>query len=149
MQILALDVASNCGFAHSSGDSGTWKLSPKAGESKGLRLVRFRSKLKELLSQKQIDVVVFEGAISFGRAHANGMLVQSEMQGVLKLWCEDNGIRYVSFSPAEIKKHATGKGNADKVKMLTAAKRAFAVPVYDDNQADALWLLDLAQKTLS
>jgi Holliday junction resolvasome RuvABC endonuclease subunit len=71
--------------------------------------------------------------------------VQSELQGVIKLWCEENRVEYRAFSPSEIKKHATGKGNAGKEMMIAAARAKWpAVQLVDDNHADALWILDLA-----
>lgn len=153
VNILALDVASNCGFAVTTSKpgyyiSGTWKLSPKKDESKGMRLIRLRSKLNEIKSTAEIGLVVFESAVSYGAKHASGVTVQAEMLGVLKLWCEDHGIEYKGYAPTEIKKHATGKGNANKEMMLEAARKSFGDSVKDDNEADALWLLRLALSDL-
>jgi Holliday junction resolvasome RuvABC endonuclease subunit len=65
------------------------------------------------------------------------------------VWCYDNSIEYRGYSPSEIKKHATGKGNANKDAILKAARQRWPdVEIVDDNEADALWLLDLAQKEL-
>jgi crossover junction endodeoxyribonuclease RuvC len=145
MNILALDPATKCGWAHSSGPSGTWDLSIKRDESAGMRLIRFRSKLEEFRRAAiSIDLVVFEavrGAPMPGRPPA---ILQTELQGVLKLWCEDRKIPYRGYSQSEIKKRATGNGNAKKVLVLEAAQRRWP-NIVDDNHADALWLLDLAQ----
>jgi Holliday junction resolvasome RuvABC endonuclease subunit len=66
---------------------------------------------------------------------------------VIVLWCEDNGVEYRGVSPSEIKKHATGKGNAGKPIMIAFAKLKWPqMEITDDNTADALWILDFAQK---
>jgi Holliday junction resolvasome RuvABC endonuclease subunit len=148
MRILALDLATKCGWAHSSGDSGTWKLAAKMDDSIGMRLLYLRQNLHDIFVTHGIDLVVFE-AVRYGGSDAQrAMIVQSELQGVMKAWCEDMGINYTSYSSNEIKKHATDNGNAKKRMMIDAAiskwKRAFSDE--DDNEVDALWLLDLASK---
>lgn len=149
MRILALDLATHCGFAHSCGLSGVWDLNVKKDESKGMRLIRFRGKLNEVHRAVGIDLVLFETGVSYGAKHASGVLVQAELQGVLKLWCEDLSIDYRSYTPSEIKKHATGKGNAKKDIMLAAAQAKWpGITIKDDNHADALWILDYGTITL-
>ena len=147
MRILALDPATNCGWAHTCGQSGTWDLSVRRDESGGMRLVRFRSKLRELKELEGIDVLVFEAARHAGPGMQGALVVQSEIQGVLKEWCETESVQYRGYSPSEIKKHATGKGNAKKADMQAAAAERFGRSM-DDNEADALWLLDLAKRDL-
>lgn len=146
MRILAIDPATHCGFAIGGRSgveaSGTWDLSPKRDESKGMRLVRFRSKLDAAVGNTAPAIVVFEAARAAG-GHAGALVVQSEIQGVLKLYLEEAGIEYRGYSSTEIKKHATGKGNAKKDAMVEAARKRWP-NCEDDNEADALWLLDLA-----
>jgi Holliday junction resolvasome RuvABC endonuclease subunit len=72
------------------------------------------------------------------------LVVQAEMQGVVKEFCERIHTQYRGYSPSEIKKKATGKGMASKDIMLAKARERWA-NVEDHNQADALWLLDLAR----
>lgn len=148
MKILALDLATKCGWAHSVGQSGTWKLAAKMDESVGMRLLYLRKNLHDVFDLYGIDLVVFEAVRYAGSDAQRAMIVQSELQGVMKTWCEDKGINYKSYSSNEIKKHATQNGNANKRKMIDAAiskwKRVFSDE--DDNEVDALWLLDLATK---
>lgn len=149
MKILALDPATKCGFAHSCGISGTWDLTPKRDESAGMRLFRLRGKLNEIRDAAGIDVLVFEAARNAGPKMQGALVVQSELQGVIKLWCEDSGVDYRGYSPTEVKKHATGKGNAGKELMVKAAHAKWPeLTIADDNQADALWILDLASSEL-
>lgn len=117
-----------------------------------MRLLRLRAKLNEIDALCGIDLVVFEAVryAGLGAGAANAISVQSEIQGVIKVWCEDSKIEYRGYSSTQIKKHATGKGNAGKPAMVDAAckkwKRVFQDK--DDNEVDALFLLDLAQHDL-
>jgi len=61
------------------------------------------------------------------------------------MWCGKHGIPYMGVPVGTIKKHATGKGNASKEGMVVAAIENGWQPK-DDNEADALWLLDLVLK---
>src|ERR1043166_7917425 len=149
MKVLALDVATKCGFAHSCGVSGTWDFTPRRDESNGMRLIRFRGKLNKVLKAVGVDVVCFEAARHAGPKMQGALVVQAELQGVLKLWCEENEIEYKGVSPTEIKKHATGKGNAVKDAMIQAAEKRWPnSPIKDDNEADARWILDYFIKTV-
>ena len=144
-RILALDVATNCGWATENA-SGCWNLGIKRDESSGMRLLRFREKLKEVIKLENINVVAFER--SAGR-HQNAVITQSELHGVLKIFCEDSGMVYRAYSAAEIKKFATGKGNAGKPAMIAAAKEKLGYTGSNDNEADALWIYNLAKSDLS
>lgn len=146
MKILALDPATNCGFAHSDGAFGTWDLSIRRDESRGMRLIRLRGKLNEF--KGQVDLVVFEAARNAGPKMQGALVVQSELQSVVVVWCEDNKVEYKGVSPSEVKKHATGKGNAGKDQMVAAAVSKWpSRKIGDDNMADALWILDLAERS--
>jgi Holliday junction resolvasome RuvABC endonuclease subunit len=146
MKILALDPATNCGFAYHAGSgviSGTWDLSSRRDESAGMKLIRLRSKLEEF--RVGLDLVVFEAARNAMPKMQGALVHQAKLQGVIELWCTEHGIDYRGYSPTEIKKHATGKGNANKAAMIAAARERFGYEGKDDNEADAIWLLDLAR----
>jgi Holliday junction resolvasome RuvABC endonuclease subunit len=64
----------------------------------------------------------------------------------LSAWAEANKIPYRGIPVATIKRHVTGKGNADKGAVI-AAVRALGFDPTDDNEADALALLDWALKS--
>ena len=150
MNILALDPATSCGFAVLSGNeiiSGTWDLSIRRDESAGMRLLRLKGKLNEIQKASPLDLLVFEAARNAGPRMQGALVVQSELQGIIKAWGEEHEIPYRGYSPTAVKKHATGKGNANKQAMIDAAKKKFG-EIKDDNQADALWILDLARSEL-
>lgn len=144
IKILALDVATHCGWATETA-SGVWDLSPRRDESKGIRLVRFKAKLRELIELEQIDLVAFEMTAGF---HKNALIVQAELHGVLKLYLEENGIEYMSFTATEIKRFATGKGVAKKEVMIQTAKEKLGYTGNDDNEADALWIYQLTKSRI-
>lgn len=142
MNILALDPATKCGWAHSNGLSGTWDLRVKADESSSMRLIRFRAKLAEM-HKVGIGLVVFEA--SRNSKYGAAVKVAAQLQAVIEMWCHDNEIAYRGYSPNEIKLHATGKGNADKDAMTRAAFARWPdKKITSCDEADALWLLDLA-----
>jgi Holliday junction resolvasome RuvABC endonuclease subunit len=142
IRILALDVATHCGYAISRQLYGVWDLTPKRDESAGMRLIRFRAKLNEILKSEKINLVVFERP---GGQHKGAIIVQAELQGQVKVVCEDLNIEYRGYSSQEIKKFATGKGNSGKPAMIAAAKEKLGYPGNNDNEADAMWLLELGQ----
>jgi len=144
MKILALDIGTKMGWAHSCGVSGVWDLSVRRDESGGMKLIRLRSKLNEIYNSEGIELVVFEAVRHAAPGMQGALVVGAELQGVLKVWCEVDGIEYRGYSPSEIKKHATGKGNTNKQMMLDLAREKWG-HIEDDNEADAKWLLDLAQ----
>ncbi len=145
-RILAIDPATKTGFAMQDGTSGIWDLKAVRDESTGIRLVKLKRNLRVIFEQFKPTLVVFEAARNAGPKMQGALVVQAEMQGVIKEWCHDMGIEYAGFSPKTIKKHATGNGNASKDKMVESATNAFGIEIIDDNHADALWLLDYVSK---
>lgn len=142
--LLALDIATNTGWKTATA-SGTWNLKPARGESEGIRLVRFKAKVKELIALENIKVVAYERPAGM---HKASIMVASEMVGVLKDLCIEQGIELACYSATEIKKFATGKGNAGKPEMIEAAIKLGFNPI-DDNEADAIHLYYLAKKDLN
>ena len=145
-RVLALDLGTQLGWAlleGSSLSSGEVCLAPRRNEGPGMRLVRFRKFLDEI---GDVDALYYESVnrhIGTQAAHVYGSL-----EGRLQEWCEDRKIaEYCGIPVTKIKKHATGKGNADKHAMIDAAKERWPdqqIGEREDNRADALWTLDCA-----
>lgn len=146
MRILAIDQASNCGWCLNYDTYGTWDLTTRKDESGGMKWLRFEAKLSEIHKITPLDLIVYERPAG---AHQNTVIHSAKMVSIIERFCEANSIAYRSFSANEIKKHATGKGNAGKPLMVKAAQERFGMIGDDDNQADALWLYDLARKELN
>lgn len=71
-------------------------------------------------------------------AHQSGERL-GELGGVIRLALWEAGVGYVEVAPSTLKLFATGKGNAPKDQVLTAAVRA-GFTGDDNNAADAFWL---------
>lgn len=144
--ILAVDPGTYCGFAirDKMGQivSGTWHLKGGRFEGGGMRFLRLKKEITNAHVLSQFSEVYFEevrGHKGTDAAHIYGGVV-----AVLTSFCEDLNIPYQGIPVGTIKKHATGKGNSNKELMFSAAcKKWPGIDIKDDNQADALWLLDL------
>ena len=146
VRMLALDLGTRTGWALLSVDgmitSGSESFKPQRFEGGGMRFLRFKRWLTELKqSTDGLDAVYFEEVrrhTGVDAAHVYGGLMAH-----LTAWCEHHQIPYQGVPVGTIKKHATGKGNAGKDDMI-AAMRARGFQPADDNEADALALLDWA-----
>lgn len=151
MKILALDLGIHCGWAYLDQMrlvySGTWDLAPasqRRWEGGGMRYVRFVDFLKKLPKPDRVAYEEVRRHKGIDAAHAYG-----GFQSALMSWCEAEEIPYEAYPVGVIKKHATGKGNANKEAMVQAARVKWrGIEVKDDNQADALWLLDLVRSAI-
>lgn len=146
VKVLALDIASITGWAVSETEYGTWDFKTRKDESMGMKLIRFRSKLNEVKDLLNFNLIVYERPA--GR-FKNSIIHESKLIAIAEEWCENNNIAYRSYSATEIKKFATGKGTAGKPVMIKAAKTKLGYEGNDDNEADALWLLKLAENDLN
>ena len=147
--ILALDFGTQTGWALRDRDgavtSGSESFKPQRFEGGGMRYLRFKRWLTEIKqSCDGIDAVYFEEVrrhAGVDAAHAYGGFMAH-----LTAWCEHHQIPYQGVPVGTIKKHATGKGNANKDQMISAARLRGHAPA-DDNEADAIALLLWAIET--
>jgi hypothetical protein len=144
--ILALDLGQKTGWAvrntYGAIASGTVEFRPGRFEGGGMVYLRFRAWLQEVdETAGGIGAVYFE-EVRFHRgvtaAHAYGGYLAH-----LTAWAEMFKIPYRGVPVGTIKRHVTGRGNADKEAVI-AAVRALGFDPADDNEADALALLDWA-----
>lgn len=150
MKILALDCATRTGWAvlmDGAVESGVQVFDVRRGESRGMRFLRFRAWLNQMLDQVKPEVLIFEQAHHRGGAATEvGVGLATR---VMELACERE-IEYQTVHTGTLKKFATGKGNAGKPAMIAAAKERFPTQVVeDDNQADALLILAWAMNELN
>lgn len=145
-KILALDLATTTGWAFSYNGvitSGTISFKSGRYEGGGMRYLRFRNWIAAFLEEQKPDVVYFEEVrrhMSTDAAHVHGGLLAQ-----LTAECEARTpkVPYQSIPVGTIKKTATGKGNATKDMMIASAKAKWPHQnIEDDNQADALWILE-------
>ena len=146
--VLALDLGQHTGWAlaYPRGPitSGTELFKAGRFEGGGMPLLRFATWLGELHCKAgPLGAVVFEEVRAHrgtAAAHTYGAFL-----GQLTAWCELHQIPYQGVPVGTIKKHATGKGNAGKAEVI-AAMRAQGFHPADDNEADALAILQWALK---
>lgn len=146
INILALDQASKCGYCVSEEVYGTWDFSTRKDESAGMKWLRFKAKLKETVDLLGIHVVSYERVAG---QHKNAIIHSAKMVAIIESFCEENSIEYRAFSATEIKKFATGKGNAGKSMMIQAAKDKYGYEGNDDNEADAIHIYYLTKDSLN
>jgi len=146
MKTLALDLGAKTGWACNVDGiihSGVINFSPRRFDGGGIRFLRFRQWLTEWkASAGTPDVLVYEEV----RAHrgTDACQVYGGFLATLTAWCEHHQIPYEAVPVGTIKRHATGKGNANKQVVVAAIRNRGFDPV-DDNEADALALLGWAQ----
>lgn len=144
--ILALDLGQHTGWALRTADgvitSGTAQFRPGRFEGGGMVFLRFRAWLQELdETAGGIGAVLFEEVrrhLGTAASHAYGGYLAH-----LTAWAEALKLPYEGVPVGTIKRHATGRGNAGKDEVI-AAMRARGFTPADDNEADALALLDWA-----
>lgn len=145
--ILALDLGTRTGWAMTNGLSGVQDFTPRRGDSPGMRWLEFRAWLNRLLDASPVALVAYEQAHHRGGAatHCAHALI-----GQLEAVVAERGIEVTSRHTASIKKHATGSGKTKKPEMFAAARAKWNDrTVIDDNESDALWLLDLVTHELA
>lgn len=151
MKILALDPANLTGYAHSDGPSGVWDLTDIAAtnlpQHAGTRLWVFEGFLRKTIEVLGCDMLAAEDA-SFGSNNPHTAAQHNELKGIILRvaaeLCPRAEIKF--FAPSTIKLFATGNGASKKPAMIAAFKRHFGKLPRDDNEADALWILALAQR---
>lgn len=149
MIILAIDIGTTTGWARSSRAgtiaSGSEKFQPGCMEKPGHRWLKFRAFLNEQRVQAGGDI----GAIYYEDVKQHAGTLAAHVYGgflaCLEMWCAANNVRLAPVGVGVVKKHWTGKGNADKLAMVETA-RAKGFRPKDNNEADALAILSLAQQ---
>jgi Holliday junction resolvasome RuvABC endonuclease subunit len=143
MSVLALDLGSKLGwavaFARDDVLHGTIEFRTGRYEGGGMRWLRFRTWLQTMHDEHgPIEAIYFEEV----RAHkgVNAAHIYGGFLAQLTAWCEQRQVPYQGIAVGTIKKHATGKGNANKLAMMLAMREKGFSPA-DDNDADALALL--------
>lgn len=144
MKILALDPARLCGFAHTSGRSGVWRLDD-LGSGIGAEHYRLAQLLEESIAAWGCEMIATENA-GFGSHNPNVQASHNERLGIIRFVAQRHGIKFVAFNPGTIKVFATGNGRAKKPQMVSACKTLLKIEVTSDDEADAIWIRELAQR---
>ncbi len=148
MNILAIDIGTTTGWARTDRNgavhSSSEKFQPGRMEKPGHRWLKFRAFLNEQRVQAGGDI----GAVYYEDVKQHAGTLAAHVYGgflaCLEMWCASNNVRLVPVGVGVVKKHWTGKGNADKLVMVETA-RAKGFRPKDNNEADALAILSLAR----
>ncbi len=147
--ILALDLGTTTGWAVRTARCrilhGTTAFRPSRFEGGGMRYLRFSKWLDQTLEiTGGVDAVYYEAVrrhLGTDASHVFGGLLAT-----LTAWCEAQGIPYQGVAVGTWKRHACGKGNADKQAVIAAMRERGFEPA-DDNEADAIAILLWALET--
>ena len=152
LPILALDLATKTGWALRDRTgaiaSGVQEFKLKRGESKGMRFLRFRKWLREMLQLGELGQSFSEtlpGIICYEQAHHRGGAATELAVGLVTDVLAEAARVQMEHMPVHtgaLKKWATGKGNTGKAGMILRAVELYPnIEIIDDNHADALLLL--------
>lgn len=137
-QIIGLDLSLTAtGFA-ADGQSMCWVPKKITGME---RLQAIRDMVTVACDLYDARLAVVEG-YSMGSRY--GRESAGELGGIVRLALYEAGVAYVDVAPTRLKKYATNKGNAGKDEMLAAAIHKLKYEGHDHNEADALWLRQMA-----
>lgn len=146
MVVIGIDPGSMCGWAlvDEAGKrqaSGVWDLRARRHEGGGMRYLRVRRYLEELLDHAEghrSPVVAYEEVRRHrgtDAAHVYGGIVAS-----IVTVCEERKVPYAAIPVGTVKRTATGRGNASKLEMIAAFVAATDMQPDSDDEADAYWV---------
>lgn len=161
--ILGIDPGTFCGWGVISPSgarvaSGCWNLSVGRHEGGGMRFLRLRGHLAEVLDvMRKAGTPVVAIGYEEVRRHAgtDAAHIYGGVLATLQALCEERTLPYRGVPVGTVKKAATGKGNADKPMMVRAANERFGLELLvrtvdkkgvltdvtdDDDEADALFV---------
>ncbi len=154
-RVIAIDPASVSGYCvFSISQDGTVKkeVSGSIGfkqrkiailsihDAANARYGRFYGWLEDLIvegkEKSEKVIVAVEEAANFTRGKA-AIVVAARIFGAASSCCYRNNVLQVDVTPGDIKKFATGRGNAPKEDVVAAMKNKYGFITTDDNEADA------------
>lgn len=137
--VLALDIAEHTGY-HNTYESGTVffpkddkapkKLGPNYQQHKA-----FGNWLENYIKEHHVKVIAAED-LNVGKSFIAARKL-GEFRGILLYICAKLDIPVVFFNVRDIKKWATGNGNANKEMMIDYCMKRWHIEPIDDNEADA------------
>ena len=142
IKILALDLATKTGWARNYGPEPRSGVVKFKGKSRGARFVELLDWLRQFNKVIYMaDLIVFETPHMRGGPATRSCVGFSSM---VEYFAALNGLQVDEYCPDAIKRFATGTAKASKEQMIEAARKLGYNPK-DDNEADAIHLLRLAE----
>jgi len=140
MRILAFDPASETGWAFVDSEAplslkwGSCKIPTIKGTKKW---VWYENMVAGLVKVFKPELIVAEMPVI---KHVGATIHHAKLVVLIEKICQQNDLEYRETPPNLVKKHFTGKGNAEKPEML-AASRMLGYDGDNHNVADALLIL--------
>lgn len=154
-RILALDLGTNTGWATNAmlhdvkrrcaSRSGVVTFD---GEISGWRYLAFKQWLDNKLKSDRIDHVVYEETFSksaYSSRILHGFLAMVQFTYAERWLDDDRRLTMAKVHANTLKKFATENGHASKDLMISKYREKFGYLPADDDEADALWLLEYAK----
>jgi len=138
--VIGVDLSLRAtGIAHVDGTTEVFKPQGDGVANYGLdRIAEIRDHLIAIVTREhELELVMMEG-LAYA-AHDNNRLLAMEA-GIIRMALYDAGCPLLVASPGQLKKYATGTGNASKEAVVDAAQKRLRYEGFDNNEADALWL---------
>jgi Holliday junction resolvasome RuvABC endonuclease subunit len=139
MKILSLDTATKTGWClRENGriiESGVENFAPRRGESPGMRFLRFRGWLRNVIISHKPDLLAYE------QAHHRGGAATEVCVGLTTRVVEAGAefdIECTNLRTHEVKSGIVGKGKAGKGAIIEAVEMLTGIKCIDDNHADAI-----------
>ena len=144
--VIGIDPGTMCGWALVDDQgkrqaSGVWDLRARRHEGGGMRYLRVRRYLEELLDHAEghgFPVVAYEEVRRHrgtDAAHVYGGIVAS-----IVTVCEERRVPYTAIPVGTAKRAATGRGNATKIEMTEAFIACTGLEPESDDESDAYWV---------
>lgn len=146
MNILALDIATVTGWAHSHGGYGIWNLS-EAGDERGARHRMLYDLARMTVERDTVELIAIEAAFIHTK-FLSGAVRKIEQNAVAHMLAHDIGVPVVEYAPSTIKMVTAGNGHATKQQMIRAVELLYNVRTENDNVADAVAILGMAANNI-
>lgn len=147
-RVAALDLSlTGTGYSFSGPDDDeyTGTITPPAKLRGGARLDHIITVIDTVAFRLWGDLPPTHVIVEDLPIHAKSAGLTAQVHGAFHFWSGRRGWPVAMLvPPATLKTYATGKGNADKVQMVVAARDRLGYEGTNDNEADAMWLNALA-----
>lgn len=149
MSFIGLDLSiSGTGFCFLRGadiNPETIKTTPKGFEDDLARLRHISNEIMKRIPQ-DVMLICLEDFYTPTKIYQAGAAIKLAMLGaVVRMELKEAGRPFIIPTANQIKKFATGKGNAPKSVVLMAVYKRWGLECKDDNQADATVMAVLAR----
>lgn len=139
--ILGLDLSTTCtgvALVTLDGDlDDAWEIPTKAHWNLETRCRHIASEIGDTVDCYKFADIWVE---AIGTRFIASAIALGRLRGHVEIAL--SGRQLGEVSPAQVKQHATGKGNADKAAMIAAAETRWHPRTFTDNEADAAWIAD-------